>query len=204
MSERVTIEGVVRWRSLGLLLVTILATAACRDGRPADPATTVARPLTVGATAFAVAPASQGLGAETTYAPKVACNASARCLVVWVQTVGTANYLFARRIDQAGPDRPAGDRARNRRRDEHDDRRGRARCGRFHGGLDRDRRRRSPWSASTRPRAACSTARPSSSLDNIQSLNRILVVNDSYVVIYGSSAPRPRRSTARRACWAAS
>jgi hypothetical protein len=189
MSRGVTIEGGGRRRSSGLLLVSILALAGCRDGRPAEPVTTISAPLTVGAAELALAPAAQENGGETTSTPRVACNASGRCLVVWVQSFAAANYVFARRMDQNNPvdaqvivlgasstptstivvgARDAGD---------------------FMAAW---------WSAAA---GAISLARvdaatgavldspPRQIADNVRSLDRILVVNDGYVVIYGSAPP---------------
>jgi len=93
-----------------LTLAVILAAAACREDRPADPTTTVARPLTVGTTELSLAPATAPDGNEITSTPKVACNAGGRCLEVWAQTIGPADssvslgaqYVYARRIDQNG------------------------------------------------------------------------------------------------------
>ena len=63
----VTIEGYGgRRRWFGLLLATTLALAACRDGRPAEPVTTIARPATVGTTELAIAPPSPVQAAVST------------------------------------------------------------------------------------------------------------------------------------------
>ena len=187
----VTIEVTGRRRWFGLLLATTLALAACRDERPAEPVTTIARPLTVGTTELAIAPPSQSSGGSTTTSsPRVACNAGGRCLAAWVQTYGTTNYVFARRIDQNGlvdaqvivlgtitVTAPQSASVAAAARD----------AGDFmvawwsttNGGISLAR-----VDATT---GAVLDSPPKQIADTVQSLNRILIVNDSYAVVYGST-----------------
>jgi hypothetical protein len=86
-----------------------LVSGACRAERAQDPGSTVARALTVGSGELAVtSPAATNPGGTYTTSGRVACNGAGQCLVAWAQLFQASSlvlgtyYVVARRFGTSG------------------------------------------------------------------------------------------------------